>query len=73
MLCGLITSSSGTIAEQQDSRNQNHWRFFSGIKDRLRKYLSVLDRAFSYLAGLLRPIEAEMHFAICTEYDQSSS
>ncbi|MEM4203368.1 MAG: hypothetical protein QXS54_04790, partial [Candidatus Methanomethylicaceae archaeon] len=62
----MITSSSRTIAEQQDSRNLNHWRAFDTLKDLLGERPLVLDREFSYLEGLRYLVEAQVqvHFVI---------
>lgn len=62
--CGLITYSSRTIAEQGDSRNQNHFRAFATLKDLLGERPLVLDREFSYLELLLRLVEERIHFVI---------
>jgi hypothetical protein len=56
--CGLITYSSKTIAQNADSRNQNHFRAFEGLKDLLGERPLVLDREFSYLE-LMRNMLAE--------------
>ena len=62
--CGLVTYSSKTIALQQDSRNQNHFRAFEGLKDLLGERPLVLDREFSYLELLLKLVEEQIHFVI---------
>lgn len=62
--CGLITYSSKTIAMNQDSRNQNHFRAFEGLKDLLGERPLVLDREFSYLELLLSLKEEQVNFVI---------
>lgn len=62
--CGLITYSSKTIALNQDSRNQNHFRAFEGLKDLLGERPLVLDREFSYLELLLDLREEQVNFVI---------
>lgn len=62
--CSFITFSSRTLAEQVESRNQNHLRCFAEIKDLLGEKPLVLDRDFSYLE-LLEHLTAEgVHFVI---------
>jgi hypothetical protein len=62
--CGLITYSSKTIAMNQDSRNQNHFRAFEGLKDLLGERPLVLDREFSYLELLLCLNAEQVNFVI---------
>ena len=62
--CGLITYSSKTIAMHQDSRNQNHFRAFEGLKDLLGERPLVLDREFSYLELLLCLNAEQVNFVI---------
>lgn len=62
--CGLITYSSKTIAMNQDSRNQNHFRAFEGLKDMLGERPLVLDREFSYLELLLCLNAEQVNFVI---------
>jgi hypothetical protein len=62
--CGLVTYSSKTIAQRQDSRNLNHFRAFESIKDLLGDKPLVLDREFSYLELLLNLIEEQLKFVI---------
>jgi hypothetical protein len=62
--CGLMTYSSKTIAMNQDSRNQNHFRSFEGLKDLLGERPLVLDREFSYLELLLCLNEEQVNFVI---------
>jgi hypothetical protein len=62
--CGLVTYSSKTIAQNQDSRNLNHFRAFESIKDLLGEKPLVLDREFSYLELLLNLIEEQLKFVI---------
>jgi len=62
--CGLITYSSKTMAMNQDSRNQNHFRAFEGLKDLLGERPLVLDREFSYLELLLSLKEEQVNFVI---------
>lgn len=62
--CGLVTYSSKTIADQADSRNQNHFRAFAGIKDLVGERPIVLDREFSYLELLQNFVEEKIHFVI---------
>lgn len=62
--CGVVTYSSKTIANHQDSRNLNHFRAFEGVKDLLGNKPLVLDREFSYLELLLNLIEERLSFVI---------
>jgi Transposase DDE domain len=62
--CGLVTYSSKTIAQNQDSRNLNHFRAFESTKDLLGEKPLVLDREFSYLELLLNLIEEQLKFVI---------
>jgi hypothetical protein len=62
--CGLVTYSSKTIADQADSRNQNHFRAFAGIKEIVGERPIVLDREFSYLELLLNFVEEKIHYVI---------
>jgi hypothetical protein len=62
--CGLITYSSKTIAMNQDSRNQNHFRAFEGLKDLLGVRPLVLDREFSCLELLLCLNEEQVNCVI---------
>jgi hypothetical protein len=62
--CGFVTYSSKTIANNQDSRNLNHFRAFESIKDLLGDKPLVLDREFSYLELLLNLIEEQVSFVI---------
>jgi hypothetical protein len=62
--CGLVTYSSKTIAQNQDSRNLNHFRAFESIKDLLGEKPLVLDREFSYLELLLNLIAEQLKFVI---------
>jgi hypothetical protein len=62
--CGLITYSSKTIADRADSRNLNHVRAFSGLKDLLGERPLVLDREFSYLELLLQLEEEQVNYVI---------
>ncbi len=62
--CGVITYSSKTIANRQDSRNLNHFRAFEELKDVLGERPLVLDREFSYLELLLRLVEEQVNFVI---------
>jgi hypothetical protein len=62
--CGLVTYSSKTIAQNQDSRNLNHFRAFESIKDLLGEKPLVLDREFSYLELLLNMIKEQLNFVI---------
>jgi hypothetical protein len=62
--CGLITYSSKTIADRQDSRNSNHFRAFEGLKDLLGERPLVLDREFSYLELLFNLVEEQVNFVI---------
>jgi hypothetical protein len=59
-----MTYSSKTMAMNQDSRNQNHFRAFEGLKDLLGERPLVLDREFSYLALLLCLNEEQVNFVI---------
>lgn len=62
--CGVVTYSSKTIAQTLDSRNLNHFRAFSALKDMLGERPLVLDREFSYLE-LLRNFGIEnIHWVI---------
>lgn len=62
--CGFITFSSRTLAEQAESRNQNHLRAFAQIKDLLGEKPLVLDRDFSYLDLLEHLSAARVNFVI---------
>ncbi len=62
--CSFITFSSRTLAEQVESRNQNHLRGFAEIKDLLGEKPLVLDRDFSYLELLEHLTAAHIHFVI---------
>jgi hypothetical protein len=62
--CGLITYSSKTIAQNADSRNLNHFRAFSGLKDLLGERPLVLDREFSYLELMLNMLEEQVNWVI---------
>ena len=62
--CGLITYSSKTIAQQADSRNQNHFRIFAALKDMLGERPLVLDREFSYLELMLNLVEELINWVI---------
>ncbi len=62
--CGFLTFSSRTLAEQVESRNQNHWRAFAQIKDLLGEKPLVLDRDFSYLDLLEHLTAARVNFVI---------
>jgi hypothetical protein len=62
--CHFITYSSRTIAEQADSRNQNHLQAFQGLKALLGAKPLVLDREFSYLELLEHLEAAHIHFVI---------
>jgi hypothetical protein len=62
--CGLITYSSKTIAQQADSRNQNHFRVFEALKDMLGERPLVLDREFSYLELMLNLVEELINWVI---------
>jgi hypothetical protein len=62
--CGLITYSSKTIAQHADSRNQNHFRVFGGLKDMLGERPLVLDREFSYLELMLNLVEEGLNWVI---------
>ncbi|MCZ2121197.1 MAG: transposase [Anaerolineales bacterium] len=62
--CGFVTYSSKTIANNQDSRNLNHFRAFENIKDLLGDKPLVLDREFSYVELLLNLIEEQVSFVI---------
>ena len=60
----FITYSSKTIAQEETSRNLNHYRAFEGIRKLLGNKPLVLDREFSYLE-LLQDLMAEgVHFVI---------
>lgn len=62
--CSFITFSSRTLAEQSESRNQNHLRAFAQIKDLLGQKPLVLDRDFSYLELLEHLTAARINFVI---------
>lgn len=62
--CSFITFSSRTLAEEAESRNQNHLRAFSRIKDLLGSKPLVLDRDFSYLELLEHLTAARVNFVI---------
>ncbi|GIV64760.1 MAG: hypothetical protein KatS3mg046_020 [Bellilinea sp.] len=62
--CGLITYSSKTIAQGEDSRNLNHFRAFAGLKDMLGDRPLVLDREFSYLELMLRLAQDQINWVI---------
>lgn len=62
--CGVVTTSSKTIATQGDSRNQNHFCAFAQLKDLLGERPLVLDRAFCYLELFLRLVAEQIHFVI---------
>ncbi len=62
--CGLLTYSSNTIAQQESSRNLNHFHAFAELKDLLGERPLVLDREFSYLDLLLRLLVDRIHFVI---------
>ena len=62
--CGLITYSSKTIAEGEDSRNLNHFRAFAALKDMLGDRPLVLDREFSYLELMLRLAQDQINWVI---------
>lgn len=62
--CSFITFSSRTLAEQVESRNQNHLRAFDQIKDLLGEKPLVLDRDFSYLDLLEHLSAARVNFVI---------
>ena len=60
----FITYSSKTIGEQVTSRNQEHFRAFTQIKDLLGDKPLVLDREFSYLDLLERLYIDQVQFVI---------
>lgn len=62
--CGLITYSSKTIAQGEDSRNLNHFRAFAALKDMLGDRPLVLDREFSYLELMLRLAQDQINWVI---------
>lgn len=62
--CGLLTYSSKTIAAELSSRNRNHVRALSELKDLLGERPLVLDREFSYLELLLDLDEEGVNFVI---------
>ncbi len=62
--CSFISFSSRTLAEQVESRNQNHLRAFAEIKDLLGEKPLVLDRDFSYLDLLEHLTAARVNFVI---------
>ena len=62
--CGMVTYSSKTIAQGLDSRNQNHFRAFDGLKDMLGGRPLVLDREFSYLELMLNLFEEQINWVI---------
>ncbi len=62
--CSFITFSSRTLAEQVESRNQNHLRCFAQIKELIGEKPLVLDRDFSYLELLDHLTAAGVHFVI---------
>lgn len=62
--CGMVTYSSGTIAQQADSRNLNHFRAFAALKDLLGGRPLVLDREFSYLELMLNLLEEQINWVI---------
>jgi hypothetical protein len=62
--CGMVTYSSKTIAQGEDSRNHNHFRAFEGLKDMLGGRPLVLDREFSYLELMLNLFEEQINWVI---------
>lgn len=62
--CGFLAFSSRTLAEQVESRNQNHLQAFAQIKDLLGEKPLVLDRDFSYLDLVEHLTAARVHFVI---------
>ena len=62
--CGVVTYSSRTIAQTLDSRNLNHFRAFSTLKDMLGERPLVLDREFSYLELLCNFVIEQIHWVI---------
>lgn len=60
----FITYSSKTIAQEETSRNLNHWWAFEGIKELLGDKPLVLDREFSYLELLHNLVAEGVHFVI---------
>jgi len=62
--CGFVTYSSKTIAQNADSRNQNHFRAFEELKDMLGERPLVLDREFSYLELMLNLVEEKVNYVI---------
>lgn len=62
--CGMVTYSSKTIAQGQDSRNLNHFRAFESLKDLLGGRPLVLDREFSYLELMLNFMEEQINWVI---------
>jgi len=60
----FITYSSKTIGEQVTSRNQEHTRCFSTVKELLGDKPLVLDREFSYRALMERLYVEEIPFVI---------
>lgn len=62
--CGMVTYSSKTIAQGEDSRNLNHFRAFNGLKDMLGGRPLVLDREFSYLELMLNLFEEQINWVI---------
>lgn len=62
--CGMVTYSSKTIAQGEDSRNRNHFRAFDGLKDMLGERPLVLDREFSYLELMLNLFEERINWVI---------
>lgn len=62
--CGFIIFPSRTLAEQVESRNQNHLRAFAQIKELLGEKPLVLDRDFGYLELLEHLTAAGVHFVI---------
>ena len=60
----FVVYSSRTLAEQAESRNQNHGRAFADVKALLGERPLVLEREFSYEWLLAALVAARVHFVI---------
>ncbi len=62
--CGFVSYSSETIAQENSSRNLEHWRAFEPLKTLIGERPLVLDREFSYQEMLEYLQAAHIHFVI---------
>ena len=60
----FVTYSSKTIADEESSRNLNHFRAFATLKELIGEKPLILDREFSYLELLEALVTEHIHFVI---------